>query len=188
METILNKELIVNKSACRLIGVLGFVALMSLGAFVRIPVPFSPVPITLQTFFVLLSGAFLGAGPGLIAQAGYIFLGISGLSVFTGAGSGLAYLWGPTAGYLWGFILCVFFIGKSIKYAPRNLLSTFAIFCLGDLILLFSGAIWLKLLLGYKFTRILFIGFLPFLPGDLLKALVAASLYLKLRSRLKEVF
>lgn len=188
METILNKELIVNKSACRLIGALGFVALMSLGAFVRIPLPFSPVPITLQTFFVLLSGAFLGSGLGAVTQLGYVFLGACGLSVFTGAGSGLFYLFGPTGGYLFGFILAAFFIGRSLKYAKNNLFFIFALFCIADFILLACGALWLKFLFGYSLEKSLVMGFIPFLPGDLLKAGLAALLYRKLKSRLKEIF
>jgi len=188
MEAILKKEIILNKTSCRIIGVLVFVMLTSLGAFVRIPLPFTPVPITLQTFFVLLSGAFLGSSLGGITQLSYIILGISGLPIFTGAGSGLFYLLGPTAGYLFGFIFASFFAGRFLKYSQSNLLFTFGIFCLADLILLACGTIWLKFLFGYPFTKLLFIGFIPFIPGDLLKAGVAAYLYLKLKFRLKEIF
>ena len=96
MEAVLKKEVILDKTLCRVMGVLTFVILTSLGAFVRIPLPFSPVPITLQTFFVLLSGALLGSNLGTISQLSYLLLGASGLPVFTGAGSGLFYLLGPT--------------------------------------------------------------------------------------------
>jgi len=188
MEAILKKEIIINKTLCRVIGVLIFVVLMSLGAFVRIPLPFTPVPITLQTFFVLLSGAFLGSNLGVTTQLSYIILGISGLPIFTGAGSGLFYLLGPTGGYLFGFVLASLIMGRFLKYSQSNLLFTFGIFCLADLILLACGTIWLKFLFGYPFTKLLFIGFIPFIPGDLFKAGVAAYLYLKLKSRLKEVF
>jgi len=186
-ELILKKEIIVNKVFCQAFGVVAFVILTSLGAFVRIPLPFTPVPITLQTLFVLLCGAFLGSNLGAFTQLSYIILGISGLPIFSGAGSGLVYLAGPTAGYLFGFILAAFFIGRFIK-SSNNLLFTFGLFCLGDLILLSSGVIWLKFFLGYNFIRLLFIGFLPFLPGDLFKILVATCLYARLNSRLKEVF
>jgi len=187
IELVFNKEIVVNKALCRTLGVLVFVVLTGLGAFVRIPLPFTPVPITLQTFFVLLSGAFLGSNLGAFTQLSYIFLGISGLPIFTGAGSGLAYLVGPTSGYLFGFILASFFIGRFIK-ASHNLLFTFGLFCLGDLILLSCGVIWLKFILGYDIMKLLFIGFLPFLPGDLFKILVAAGLYSRLRSRLEGIF
>lgn len=188
MEAILKREIIVDKTACKAIGVAVFVILTSLGAFVRIPLPFTPVPITLQTFFVLLSGAMLGSNLGAVAQLGYIFLGISGLPIFTGAGSGLLYLLGPTGGYLFGFVLAGLFIGRFIKHSQNNLFFTLAIFFLADSLLLACGVIWLKFLFGYPLLKLLFIGFIPFLPGDLLKAGAAAIIYLKLKSRLKEVF
>lgn len=188
MEAILKKELVINKTWCRLIGVLVFVILTSLGAFVRIPLPFTPVPITFQTFFVLLSGAFLGSNLGLTTQLSYIILGILGLPIFAGAASGPLYLFGPTGGYLVGFILASLLVGKFIKYGKDNLFSIFAILCIADFILLGCGTIWLKFLFGYPFRRLLFMGFIPFIPGDLLKALVATYLYLKLKSRLREIF
>jgi biotin transport system substrate-specific component len=165
-----------------------FVILTSLGAFVRIPLPFTPVPITLQTFFVLLCGAFLGGKLGVTSQLSYILLGALGLPIFTGAGSGWSYLFGPTGGYILGFILATLFIGRFIKYAQNNLISILAVLCLGDLILLCCGVVWLRVILGLSLRKLLFIGFLPFIPGDLLKALVASSLYLKVKSRLKEIF
>jgi len=189
MEAILKREIIVDKTACRIIGVVTFIILTGLGAFVRLPLPFTPVPLTLQTFFVLLTGAFLGSGLGISAQIGYLSLGLAGLPVFSGAGCGLSYLLGPTGGYLFGFVLAPFFTGRIIKYAKAdNLPSVFAIFCLADFLLLACGVVWLKFLFGYSFKKLLFIGFIPFIPGDLLKAFVAANLYLKLKSRLKEVF
>ena len=198
VEIILKKEIIVNKALCRTLGVAAFIILTSLAAFVRIPLPFTPVPITLQTFFVLLSGAFLGSNLGAVSQLGYILLGICGLPVFTGAGSGLFYIFGPTGGYLFGFILASFFIGRFIphqdagagfiKSAKNDLVFTFGLFCLADLVLLLSGALWLKFLFGYNLPRSLSIGLLPFIPGDLLKIAVAVGFYTKLKSRVKEIF
>lgn len=188
MEAILKKEVIVNKTICRVIGVSVFVILTSLGAFVRIPLPFTPVPITLQTFFVLLSGALLGSNLGALSQLSYIFLGVAGLPIFTGAGSGIFYLFGPTGGYLFGFVLAAVFVGRVIKYSQNNFFSVFSILFFGDLILLGAGMLWLKLIFGYALIKLLFIGFLPFIPGDLLKILVATNLYLKLNPRLKEIF
>ena len=94
---ILKREVILNRTICRIIGVSAFVILTMLGAFVRIPLPFTPVPITLQTFFVLLSGLFLGQNLGGIAQLSYVLLGITGLPVFTGTGNGISYLLGRPA-------------------------------------------------------------------------------------------
>ena len=187
MEVILKKELVLNKAACRIIGVAIFVVLTSLGAFVRIPLPFTPVPLTLQTMFVLLSGAFLGSGLAATAQLGYILLGLSGVPIFTGAGSGMLYILGPTGGYLLGFVLAGLFIGKFIKFSGSRPALVFAIYCLSDLILLASGAIWLKFILALSFSKALFLGMLPFIAGDMLKALAASVIYLGLRDRINKI-
>jgi biotin transport system substrate-specific component len=187
MEAILKRELVVNKTLCRIIGVAAFVILTSLGAFVRIPLPFTPVPITLQTFFVSLSGAALGSVFGGVSQISYVLLGISGLPIFSKGENGVAYLFGPTGGYLLGFILSSFFIARFVRYS-RNFITTFLIFCLGDFILLSCGVIWLKVVLGYSLPKVLLIGFLPFIPGDLFKASLATGVYLKAKNRFKEIF
>jgi biotin transport system substrate-specific component len=169
MEAILKREIIVNKTARRIIGVFTFTIFTSLGAFVRIPLPFTPVPITLQTFFVLLSGAFLGGGLGPLSQLSYIFLGAVGLPVFCGAGSGLFYLLGPTGGYLLGFILASLFTGRKIRYSKDNLFSIFCVLFTADLILLSCGVLWLKIILGYPFVKLLSLGLYLFLPVIYLK-------------------
>lgn len=186
MEVILKREIILNKALCRIISVAVFVILTSLGAFVRIPLPFSPVPLTLQTLFVLLSGAILGSSLGTFSQLSYILLGVAGIPIFTGAGSGLVCLFGPTGGYLWGFIFAAMFTGRFITHTDK-LPSVFGILCIADFIILSCGAVWLKFLSGYPLTKVLLIGFIPFIPGDLLKAFVASALYLKLKPRLKEI-
>lgn len=188
MEAILKKELISDRVTCRFIGAISFLILITLSAFVRIPLPFTPVPITLQTFFVLLCGAFLGTGLGFSVLMGYLALGVFGLPVFTGAGSGLLYLFGPTGGYLAGFMLACLVIAKNIKRASTSLLSTFALFCLADFLLLACGTLWLKIISGGSLVNSVFIGFLPFVIGDLFKAFAAAALYLRFRRRLNEIF
>ena len=134
MESVLKKEIVLNKTLSRIFCLLMFIILTTLGAFIRIPLPFSPVPITLQTFFVLLSGALLGANLGITAQLSYVCLGLSGLPIFTGTGSGALYLFGPTGGYLAGFVLASFLLGKTIKYSRGNLLSVFGLVSPGFLI------------------------------------------------------
>lgn len=183
MEFLLKREKVLAKVLRRLIAVAAFVILITLGALIRIPLPFTPVPITLQTFFVLLSGALLGSAWGAVTQLAYICLGMSGLTVFTSTGAGLFYLFGPTGGYLFGFILASLFIGGLIKQAKNNFFLVLGLFCAGDVILLSSGVLWLKVILGGSLSKLLLIGFFPFVVGDLLKAVIAASIYLRLKSR-----
>ena len=187
MELILNKEIIRNKTANRFIGISVFAVLTALGAFVRIPLPFSPVPLTLQTFFVLLGGAILGRNQGALAQVFYVALGIAGLPVFSQAGSGLFYLSGPTTGYLAGFIVSSMFISKSLAHR-RNSFAALAVFVLGDLLILGLGAIWLRVFLRCSFNQAMIAGVIPFIPGDLCKAALAFGIYRKIKNRCKEIF
>ena len=188
LAAIFNKEIVTNKAACRIIGVAAFVILTALGALVRIPLPFTPVPFTLQTFFVLLSGAFLGSTLGAVAQASYILLGVLGLPIFNGASSGIFYLFGPTGGYIFGFIVAALLAGRFLRYSKNDFLMVFIILCVADLVLLSCGVIWLKLTLGYPFKRLILIGFIPFIPADLLKAGIAAAIFMRLRKRVREIF
>ncbi|MDD4953848.1 MAG: biotin transporter BioY [Candidatus Omnitrophica bacterium] len=188
MEAILKKEFTLDKALLRVLATATFVILTALSAFVRIPLPFSPVPVTLQTMFVLLAGACLGPGLGAASQLSYILLGVGGLPIFTNAGYGLSYLLGPTGGYLAGFVLAGIFIGKCIQYAGKKFIHTFALFCLADLLLSSCGMVWLKTLLGISVQKSFLIGFLPFLPGDLFKAFFAALFYFKMKPRVKKMF
>jgi len=187
MEAILKREIVTNKTICRIFAAFTFVILTALGAYVRIPLPFTPVPITLQTFFVLLGAALLGRGLGVITQAAYLTFGIAGLSIFTGAGYGFAYLLGPTGGYLLGFVLAAYFGGKCLDSERGGLLYVFAVLFAADLILLACGVLWLKAAFGLSLAKAILLGLLPFIPGDILKALAAAHIYLRLKPRLEKV-
>jgi biotin transport system substrate-specific component len=187
MELTLRKDIIIDRSASRVIGITACVILTALGAFVRIPLPFSPVPLTLQTFFVLLGAAVLGKRLGVIAQLSYVLLGIAGLPVFSGAGSGLLYLAGPTAGYLLGFIAASFFIGNFLPRVSKKL-SVLVIFLAGEFLILGLGAFWLKLFLRCPLSQALVMGLIPFIPGDIFKAVFAAAVYRKIKTRCREIF
>lgn len=188
MDTILRREIVTNKVACRALGIAAFTVASALGAYVRIPLPFTPVPLTLQTFFVLLSGAALGGRMGAVAQASYILLGVMGLSVFSGASSGPGYLLGPTGGYLFGFVLAAVFVGRSLRFRRGGFPFVFGVFSLGAMIILAAGAVWLKFLLGCSLEHAVWLGLMPFIPGDLIKVSVVSVLYLKFEPRLREVF
>ena len=136
MEIVIKQELISNKKLCRLFAVGAFIALTALSAFVRIPLFFTPVPLTLQTFFVLLSGALLGRKLGVLAQAAYLSLGLTGQQVFTGTGSGSLYLLGPTGGYVVGFVLASFLAGCLLIKEKQSVLAVFIRLLAADFVIL----------------------------------------------------
>jgi len=187
MELIMQKELISSKQLCRWLAVGAFIVLTTLSAFVRIPLPFTPVPVTLQTFFVLLSGALLGRKLGLMAQGGYMFLGLTGQQVFTGLGSGSIYLLGPTGGYIVGFILAAYICGKFLAKAQSSWTAVFIKLLAADFIILFSGTLWLKISLACSFTQALALGFAPFILTDIFKVFLATVVYQKISARIKTV-
>ena len=118
-QQILSKDLVKDKILCRALGIFVFTVLTILSAFIRIPLPFSPVPVTLQTFFVLFAGLILGP-VGAMSQIFYIILGALGMPIFTNAGFGLSYILGPTGGYLFGFVLVAFLLGFFSKTISSN--------------------------------------------------------------------
>lgn len=155
-----------------------FAALVAAGAYIEIPLPFSPVPLTLQVFFVLLAGSMLKSKWGGLSILVYLLLGIAGLPVFSGGGSGFGVLLGPTGGYLIGFVLAAYLIGWLSEAAEKNGKPGIMTYALsmgaGVLVLYACGTVQLMFVaeLGLK-TALLF-GTLPFLPGEIVKTAVAA--------------
>jgi biotin transport system substrate-specific component len=160
-----------------------FGALTAVGAYIIIPLP--PVPITLQTLFLGLAALLLGGRLGALSQAVYVMLGVIGLPVFAGGKAGLGVLLGPTGGYLIGFILAAFVIGKLAALKTR---PGFAWLCLslvaGAVVIYTCGILQLTLVARLTFLKALTVGALPFLTGDIIKIVLAAVITLKLRDRL----
>jgi len=175
---IFGRDIIRNRTANLAIGCAVFVVLMVLGAYVRIPLFFTPVPITLQTFFVLLSGALLGRKWGAISQAAYLSIGAFGLPVFQGYGSGASHIFGPTGGYLFGFIAASYVAGLLIGPDNRKAQLKIAASMAASLAVIYTfGVIWLKLFLGVSFSAALVMGLYPFLPGAAIKLIAASYVY-----------
>jgi biotin transport system substrate-specific component len=187
METIIKRELISDKRICRLLAVGVFVILTTLSAFVRIPLPFTPVPFTLQTFFVLLSGSLLGRKLGVFTQCSYMLLGLAGQSVFTGLGSGALYLLGPTGGYIVGFIIASFLAGNLFAKKEQSRFTIFLRLLSADFVILCSGMLWLKVSLSCSLSQAFLLGFLPFVLGDVLKVILAVIVYSSVHSRIKAI-
>ncbi len=148
------------------------VVAITFSAYIRIPLPFSPVPLTGQTLTVLLIGILYGRRRGAICVLAYIMTGIAGLPVFQGGHFGLDYLIkGATTGYLFGFMIAAFITGYLAENGfDRSLWKVFTAMFLGDIILLSFGSIWLAIL---GMQNVLVIGFLIFIPGDIVKILLA---------------
>jgi biotin transport system substrate-specific component len=149
-------------------------ALLTISA--KIQVPFYPVPMTMQTFVVLVIGMAYGWRLGGATVLLYLAEGAAGLPVFA-AGGGFAYLAGPTAGYLVGFLAAAVAIGWLAERGwDRSVITAALAMLVGNVVLYIPGLLWLGTLFGWD-KPILEWGLIPFIPGDVLKlALVAASL------------
>jgi biotin transport system substrate-specific component len=140
----------------------------------RIQVPMWPVPISMQTFGVLLIGMTFGPRLGAATMVLYLAKGAMGLPVFAGGG-GLAYFAGPTAGYLLGFPLAAFAVGWLAQQGwGRQAGRVFLAMLTGTAVVYLTGAGWLALLIGAD--KALMAGVMPFLIGDAIKAMLAAAL------------
>ena len=138
-------------------------------------IPLYPVPVTGQTLVVLLIGMTYGPRLGGITLAAYLFEGALGLPVFAGGAAGVAVLMGPTAGYLFGFLLAAIAMGYLAERGMgRTVVSTIAAMVIGNCVIYLCGALWLANFIG--FGQAIVAGVLPFLYGDALKLVVAAGL------------
>ena len=183
------KEIIVGSIACSIIGIFGFIIATAAGAFVRIPLPFTPVPITFQTFFVLLAGAVLGRRLGTFSQAGYVIFGLTGLPIFAGAAGGVLHFLGPTGGYLIGFVVASWAVGWLIHLKKQaSFIWAVGAMLAGSFIIYLFGATWLTLSLHIDLWKALLLGVLPFIPGDIIKLLGAAALFSAIQARSREIY
>ena len=150
--------------------------LIALSAQIAVPLPFTPVPVTGQTFAILVVGMALGARRGALAVMAYLMEGASGLPVFAGGTGGMAVLMGPTAGYLFGFIPAAFATGwLAEKGWDRNAISTALAMAIGNAIIYVPGLTVLGTMLNATPSVTLGYGFLPFYMGDLVKLALAAA-------------
>lgn len=165
--------------------VLGMACATGLAAQIRIPLPWTPIPITGQTFAVLLAGVLLGRWYGGLSLAIYAGLGVAGLPWFTGWSGGISHLAGPTGGYIIGFILAALFLGYfTDKYIrARSLLNMLGLMLFANFVLIYTPGLlqlhlWLNLLEGgaVSFHQVLTMGLFPFIAGDVIKAVAAAGI------------
>ncbi len=140
----------------------------------KIQVPFWPVPMTMQTYAVILLGAVLGWRVGTASVLFYLAQGAVGLPVFA-SGAGLAYFAGPTGGYLVGFAVAALLVGLlAARGWDRRFLPSVAMMALGTVVILGLGVAWLSLFLG-SLDKAVAAGLTPFLAGAVFKTLLAAA-------------
>ena len=156
----------------------GFALLTAVLAQIRIPLGFTPVPVTGQTLAVLLAGATLGAWRGASSQLLYWVLGMVGLPFYSNGTSGWSVATGPTMGYLLGFIVAAAVVGRLAEYRhDRHVLTSVAAMTTGSAIIYIFGATWLSINLGIPIAsgeqNAVALGVTPFLVGDVIKMCLA---------------
>ncbi len=162
-----------------------FGALIAVGTFIAIPLPFTPLPVVLQNFCAVLAGLVLGPWMGSLAVLLYLIAGAIGAPVFSGASGGLVRFFGPTGGYLWGYLLSALVAGLILGtpkpekpiHTGRYILAT----ALSFLVIYIPGLIQMKFVLDISWDKVAIAGFVPFLFGDVLKGIAAVLVAPRLR-------
>lgn len=160
-----------------------FALLTAWGARFSIVLPYTPVPVTLQTLFTLLSGMVLGARWGMVAQVQYLLIGFTGFPVFA-AGGGIGYLFNPrgTGGYLLALPIAAYVTGWLVERDSRASLWRYLLAgVLGTMFIHLIGASWLALFLHLSTSQAVVLGVLPFLAGDVAKVIAAVFCALGVR-------
>lgn len=166
-----------------------FAALTAVGAFIRIPMPL--VPFTLQFLFVALAGVLLGSKRGLISQMLYVGIGLIGIPVFT-KGGGIGYVFQPTFGYLIGFIVGAYIIGKIIERVGASFRTIFIASVVGLLVVYVIGVLYMYLIVNLYMAKPLalgkaiYVGAISCLPGDLIVCFITSLVGSKLIPILKK--
>lgn len=164
-------------SVHRLVWISLLAALTGVGAIIAIPLgPVSPVPVTLQTMFVLLGGLVLGARGGVAAMLLYMAAGAMGLPVFSGGKAGLAVFIGPTGGYLISFLAMAWMTGIW-RGGSKSFMRVLLLCVAASLLNLVCGSLQLAVVLKISTGKALAMGMIPFLPGGLAKCVAAAAIY-----------
>lgn len=171
----------------------GFTQKMTLAALMcallcvcsQIVIPIPPVPLSLSLLAVHLCGALLGPSWSAAAAGAYVLLGAAGLPVFAGFAGGVSVLFGPTGGFLLGYIACAWIVGMLVHrlgFSRRALILSMSA---GTLLCYLPGVLWFMPLTGTDFAGSLAVCVLPFLPGDVLKILLASALTRRMQKPLR---
>jgi biotin transport system substrate-specific component len=144
----------------------------------------SPVPISLGSMAVYFAVTVLGMKRGTVSVVLYILLGLVGLPVFSNFSGGAGKLFGPTGGYIIGYIFLALIFGFFVEHWKNNLGLNIAGAVLGTLVLYLFGTVWLAYQLSLGFVAALWAGVIPYIPGDIVKLIIAMAIGMQLRKRL----
>ena len=165
-----------------------FTALTAVGAFITIPI--GPVPITLQSFFVLLSGIILGSKKAMFSQITYLLLGLIGFPIFSGFSGGLQHIFKPSFGFIIGYVAAAYVVGKLTEEKTASKYLWTAVLT-GTLIIYAFGLPYMYYVLNImlnsnlSIVKILQLGMFTFIPGDMLKAVIIVFFAQKISPLLK---
>lgn len=169
-----------------------FAALTVVGGYISIPI--GSVPITLQSFFSLLSGILLGPFLGGLSQLVYVIIGLIGLPVFAGGSGGISSIFHPSFGYLIGYIVAPIVVGKIIKTDDNTKFMKLLVACiLGSLAIYVLGIPYMYVILKYvshvnmTLLKTFEIGCFVFIPGDILKCIIASIISIKILPAVKSI-
>ena len=175
-------EVVPSRRARIALGICAFVIMTSLSAYVAVPLPWTPVPMTLQSLFVILAGAVLGPWAGAAAMASYLAVGLAGAPVFSGGQVGIAWLMGPTGGYLIAFPAAACAVGLLAGPARPGTLRLLAGLVSGTLVIFVGGVSQLLVLTGQDLATVFTLGVAPFLVGGVIKVLIALVVARQIRT------
>ena len=164
-----------------------FTSIMVVVSYIKIPLPFSPVPITLQTFAVMLAGLMLSQSSAFLSMLIYLLLGAAGVPVFAGGRAGLKVILGPSGGYLLSWPFAAFFISTFKKTSNNFLRNLFLNLIFGVFFIYFIGVPYLAFVTHLSLNKAIAVGLFPFIPGDIIKAVIASYLYFQLKKPLEKI-
>jgi biotin transport system substrate-specific component len=162
-------------------------SILSISAYISIPLPISSVPFTLQSLFLMVIALSMPISISFPSVGLYLLLGAIGLPVFSNGTSGLTVLFGPTGGYLFGFLFSTLVIGyikDKLDYFFGYLIASI----LGGIVFVYAlGVLGLMIVLDLNFDKAMAVGVIPFLPLDLIKAFVSSSFVYQYRKQFKRI-
>ena len=171
----------------RLVYISLFTSLIIVGGYLSLPLPLSPVPIVLADFFVMLSGLLLGGRAGAASVGLLIFLSLIGLPVLAGGGAGIAVYYGPTGGFILGYLACASVVGWISNKGTPSIIKDLIALLFGNALLYTLGMPWLKFAVRLSWEQAIALGLLPFITGMVIKITTAVILARILRPSIKRL-